>query len=219
VPKLLACLILPTITLLAQDEPKRVALTEKSNITAADISKGMPKECSYINVTTDRNQSDYTLEAIKKTSRSGLRIERINEFDLTVFDRDGSTLTSVSDSSLGRTLKGVCHAIKTFVMVEIVDTQNMTLTSDTRGDASDGLVGAVVNGTTGRRTHTDALTIYVIVNGEHAVLDCYERSTGCTTIAPGKYYGERKGDGIWVSYRMPITHEPVRNHYKLAGSW
>jgi hypothetical protein len=27
------------------------------------------------------------------------------------------------------------------------------------------------------------------------------------------------GDGIWVSYRMPITHEPMRNHYKVAGSW
>lgn len=80
-------------------------------------------------------------------------------------------------------------------------------------------MAAVVNSATGRRTHTDTSNIYVIVNGEHALLDCYERRTGCATIGPGKYYGEQNGDGIWVSYRMPITHESMRNHYKIAGSW
>jgi hypothetical protein len=69
------------------------------------------------------------------------------------------------------------------------------------------------------RTQIDESSIYVIVNGEHALLDCYERRTGCSTIGPGRYYGELKGDGIWVSYRMPITHQPIHNHYKLAGSW
>lgn len=52
-----------------------------------------------------------------------------------------------------------------------------------------GTVWTVVNGTTGRRTHTDTSTIYVIVNREHALLDCYERRTGCATLGPGKYYG------------------------------
>ena len=60
---------------------------------------------------------------------------------------------------------------------------------------------------------------FAIVKGEHAWLDCYERRTGCATLAPGKYYGERDGDGTWVSYRMPLTQAPMRNHYKMAGSW
>ena len=81
-----------------------------------------------------------------------------------------------------------------------------------------GSVGAIVSGPMGRRTHTGTANIYVIVNGEHALLDCYERA-GCATIVPGKYYGERDGDGIWISYQMPVTHKPARDHYKIAGSW
>jgi hypothetical protein len=104
-------------------------------------------------------------------------------------------------------------------MVEVVDTQNLTQSTDTRGDTSGGVIGTVVNAATGRNTHTDSASLNVIINGEHALLDCYERATGCSTIGPGKYYGERKDDGIWVSYQMPITHKPVRNHYKIAGSW
>ena len=80
-------------------------------------------------------------------------------------------------------------------------------------------VAAIVNDSTGRRTHTDTASIYVVVNGEHALLDCYERRTGCATIKAGTYYGERDGDGIWLNYQMPITHKPMRNHYKIAGSW
>jgi hypothetical protein len=104
-------------------------------------------------------------------------------------------------------------------MIEVVDTQNLTQSSDVRRDTSGGVVGAIVNSATGRRTQTDSATISVIVKGEHALLDCYEHSTGCATLGPGKYYGGMRGDGIWVNYRMPLTHEPVRSHYKIAGSW
>jgi hypothetical protein len=100
-----------------------------------------------------------------------------------------------------------------------VDTNTLTLSTDARGDTSGGAANAVVNSLTGRRTHTDAMSIYVIVNGEHALLDCYERRTGCATIAPGKYYGQLKANSIWIDYEMPLTHKPMRNHYKLAGSW
>ena len=218
-PKLLACLALLAALLSAQDAPKSIALNDKSNVPARDILKILSKECPNVGITNDATKSDYTLEAIKSTSRSGLRIELDKEFDLTLFDRDGNTFSSVSDSSLRPTVKELCHAIKVSVLVEVVDTQNLTLSSDARGDASGGAIGATVNSLTGRRTHTDTASIYVIVNGEHALLDCYERRTGCATIGPGKYYGERSGDGIWVSYRMPITHTPMRNHYKIAGSW
>jgi hypothetical protein len=217
--KSFACLASLCAALLsAQDTPKAIALTDKSNIPADNISKALSKRCPNISIINDPTKSDYTLEAIKKITRPGLGLEHINEFYLTLFDRDGNTFSAVSDTSLSHTLRDLCHAIETFVMVEIVDTQNLTQSVDVRGQGP-GVVAAAVNSATGRRTHTDSSSIYVIFDGEHALLDCYEHRTGCATISPGKYYGERKGDGIWVSYRMPITHEPMRNHYKIAGSW
>ena len=217
--KSFACLAsLCAVLLSAQDTPKTIALTDKSNVPINDILKALPKKCPNVSITNDPTTSDYTPEAVKKTTHPGLGIEHVNEFYLTLFDRDGNTFSAVSDASLSHTLKDLCHAIETFVMVQIVDTQNLTQSADVRGEGP-GVVAAAVNSATGRRTHTDSSSIYVIFNGEHALLDCYERRTGCATIGPGKYYGERKGDGIWVSYRMPITHEPMHNHYKIAGAW
>ena len=216
---LFACLVLlSAIPLPAQSAPKTIALTHKSTVPPKDILKSLGKECPNVSITNDATTSDYTLEAIKTTIRQGLRIVPENSVDLTLFDRDGKTFSSVSTTSLDDAVKDLCHAIKTSVMVEVVDTKTLTQSTDVRGEGP-GVVGAVVNSATGRKTHTDTSSIYVIVNGEHALLDCYEHRTGCATIAPGKYYGERKGDGIWVSYTMPITHEPMRNHYKIAGSW
>ncbi|MGA8215386.1 MAG: hypothetical protein WB799_17445 [Candidatus Sulfotelmatobacter sp.] len=217
--KSFGCLVLLCAILLsAQDAPKTITLTDKSNVAADDIVKRLQKECPNVTIANDPSKADYSLEAIKKTTRTGLDIQHVNEFYLTLFDRDDNTFSAVTNESLSHTLKDLCRAIKTAVMVEIVDTKNLTQSVDVRGEGP-GVVDAAANSATGRRTHTDSSTIYVIVHGEHALLDCYERRTGCSTIAPGKYYGERKGDGIWVSYRMPITHEPMRNHYKIAGSW
>ena len=136
----------------------------------------------------------------------------------TLRDRDGITF-GASASSLGKAAKEICHAIKTSVIVEVEDSQNLTQSADRRGVISSNPGTTAANTLTGRRTHTDSSSIYVIVNGEHALLDCYERRTGCTTIGLGKYYGELEGDGIWVSYQMPLTHNWVRNHYKIAGGW
>jgi hypothetical protein len=218
-PKSFACLVLLSATLLsAQGIPKTITLADNSTVPIEKILKAMPKEYRNISIKSGPNKSDYTLEAFETATRSGLHIQVDHEFDLTLFDPDRIAVSSVSDESLGHAMKVVCHAIKTSVPVEVVDTNNLTQSVDARGEGP-GVVAAVVNSATGRTTHTDTASIYVIVKGEHALLDCYERRTGCTTIGPGKYYGERSGDGIWVSYRMPITHKPVRNHYKIAGGW
>ena len=201
--------------LAAQPTRKSIALSDKSNIPAKEVFKTLEKECPNISLTDDASKSDYTLEAIKHTDPNG----GVESFDLTLFDHEGRPLRKTSTMRFSNAAKDVCHAIKTAVVVEVVDTENLTQSSDQRGDTSGGAVGAVVHGLTGRRTHTDVSTIRVVVNGEHALLDCYERRTGCTTISPGKYYGELDGDSIWVTYEMPITHKQVRNHYKIAGSW
>jgi hypothetical protein len=194
--------LLSAISVAAQDAPKSIALTDKSDVPADNIAKSLRKECPNVSIVKDATKSAYTLDADGVT--------------LTLFDRDGKTVRSSSGTSiyfLDDAVKDLCHAIKTSVMVEVVDMQNLTQSTDARD--SGGLIGAA----TGRRTHTDTASIYVIFKGEHALLDCYERRKGCATIGPGKYYGEQDGDGIWVSYQMPITHKPVRNHYKIAGSW
>jgi hypothetical protein len=208
-------ILLPAISVAAQNTPKTVTLTDKSDVPAKDILRALKKECPNVSIADGPAKSDYTLEAIKQRISGTLA----KSFDLTLFDRDGETVLAASNGNLGNSVEDVCHAIKTSVMVEVVDTQTLTQSKDARGDTSGGVVGAVVNGTTGRRTHTDTSTIYVIVNGEHALLDCYERRTGCTTIGPGKYYAQLDGGSIWVNYQMPLTHKPVRNHYKIAGSW
>jgi hypothetical protein len=165
----------------------------------------------------DAAKSDYTLDATKRKSGEGGIWGK--SFYLTLLDRDGVTFIAASDQYLGKAAKDVCHAIKTSVSVEVVDTETLTQSQDARGDTSGGVVGTIVNSTTGRRTHTDTSKIYVIVSGEHALLDCYEHRTGCTTIAPGKYYGQFDGGSIWINYQMPLTHKPLRNHYVIAGSW
>ena len=220
VSRALSSLLLLTANVaVAQGVQRSIVLTKESNVAPADIAKALSKDCPNVRLTQDPDKSDYKLEATERTSRPGLGIQHVTEFDLTLFDRDGNTFTCESDTSLKHIAKNLCRAIKTSVAVEVVDSNNLTQSVDLRGDTSGGIVGAVVNDATGRRTHTDSASIYVVVNGEHALLDCYERRTGCATLGPGKYWGEKSGDGIWVSYRMPITHAPVRNHYKIAGSW
>jgi hypothetical protein len=217
--KMFACLVLlSAMPVAAQTTAKSIALTDTSNVAAKDILKSLRKECPNVSVATE-TKSDYTLDAIRTKVHQGGGSESLDSFDLTLLDRDGKIVRSVSTPSLGNAVRDICRAIKTSVVVEVVDTQTLTQSQDTRGDTSSGAVGTVVNGLTGRRTHTDTSTIYVIVKGEHAVLDCYERRTGCATISPGKYYGELDGGGIWVNYEVPIIHKQGRNHYKVAGSW
>ena len=178
-----------------------------------DIRKAFSKECRSVSLTAGNSTTGYTLEAIET------KAWHADQYTLTVLDAEGDTFSRAKYSLLRFSVKDTCHAIKTFKMIEVVDTENLTQSSDYRNDTSGGVIRASVNRVAGRRTHTDNASIYVVVNGERALLDCYEHRTGCTTIGPGKYYGELKGNSIWMSYRMPITHEQVRNHYKIAGSW
>jgi hypothetical protein len=207
-----------SVTCAAQDTPKSIALTTKSDVPAENISQILRTECPSVIIMKVAPKSDFTLEAVRVEVSHGVGIAPDESFKFTLFDSDGETSRSISATSLASAVKDLCHAIKTFVAVEVIDTQNLTQSSDTRGDTS-GAAGTIVSSTTGRRTHTDTASIYVIIDGEHALLDCHERRKGCATISPGKYFGERDGDGIWVNYQMPVTHKPMRNHYKIAGSW
>ncbi len=216
-----ALLLLGAVPMLAQNSPKSISLTAHSNVPAKDLSKALRNaDCSSISIVSDVATSDYTLEAIESSHASpspnqGPETTRV----YTLFSRDGKTVRSSSS------MKDVCHAIQRAVIVGVVDTQNMTQSVDARGTGNPATLAGAITNATGRRTLTDAATIAVIVNGEHALLDCFERRKGCITVGPGKYYGEldfgsaHGVGGIWIEFEVPLTHQQVRDHYKIAGSW
>jgi hypothetical protein len=217
--KLSVWLLFLPLAALSQTTTKSISLSDKSNVSAGEISKLLPKSCPNVTIAIDAAKADYILDATNQTTRPGLGIERMRMVDLTLHDRTGITVRGASESSLKGALRELCDGLLKAVLIDIVDAKTLTLSTDVRGDTTNGIGGALATSLIGRRTHTDATSIYIVLNGEHALLDCYEHRTGCATIAPGKYYGQVRGDGIWIDYEMPITHEPMRNHYKLAGSW
>ncbi len=61
--------------------------------------------------------------------------------------------------------------------------------------------------------------VNAIINGDHARLKCFENHRGCTAIGPGFYDAEVEGYDIWISIEMPVTHQIVRDHWKVSGTW
>src|ERR1035437_1826973 len=106
------------------------------------------------------------------------------------------------------------------ITIEVVATTNETVKGEIQGNGS-GLSQLAVTIHGKKIVHTDAATMKVIINGEHAYMDCYEHHKGCTPIAPGMYNGELEGKkgGVWIEYNMPLTHKLMRQHYIVAGSW
>jgi hypothetical protein len=119
--------LLNVIPASAQDTPKTIALIGGSDFSAKDILKKLNKGCPNVSVIDDVAKSDYTLEAAK--SKRVLN----KTFDLTLFDRDGRILVGASNDNLGDSVKDVCRAIKTSVIVEVVDSQTLTQSEDLRG--------------------------------------------------------------------------------------
>jgi hypothetical protein len=175
---------------------------------------------------SDAANSDYAIKVgvTKKIDEKVFPHRMRDFFDFTILDAEGKTVRSVSTTYLSNATTGICKLLNTLVVVEVVDTQNLTQSIEIRGakPTTGGLGGvaeSIENGLAGRRTHTDNATLTVIINGEHALLDCYEHRTGCIAIAPGKYYGELDGESVWINSQMPLTHQEIRNHYVVAGSW
>jgi hypothetical protein len=86
----------------------------------------------------------------------------------------------------------------------------------------------------GRRTFSEVYMVNAIIEGDKARLKCFENHQGCTAIGPGFYDAEidlrgkaeyggngHKGNGadVWILVRMPITHQIVRDHWKVSGTW
>jgi len=78
-----------------------------------------------------------------------------------------------------------------------------------------GSKGSIV----GRRTFSEVFMVNAIINGDKARLKCFENHRGCTALGPGFYDAEVEGYDIWISIQMPITHQVVRDHWKVSGTW
>jgi hypothetical protein len=89
----------------------------------------------------------------------------------------------------------------------------------------------------GRRTAIEAASLRVIINGDHALLRCYENHQGCNTLGPGTYDAEvsvpKCGDDclgrdtsgkatdpdVWIYYVQPLDHHRFREHWRVSGTW
>ena len=129
-------------------------------------------------------------------------------------------MVTSTNEYLSHAIKQACKFVKTLIVVQVMDATNLTLSTDARGTGQN-LGAQVANDLTGRVTHTDATTMYVIVNGERALVDCFEHRKGCTPLAPGTYYGNLDVDkrSIWINHTLPLTHQRLRDHYVIAGAW
>lgn len=106
---LIYSVLLLATPILAQDTHKTIALTDKSTVSAADILKGLQKQCPNVSLISDATKSDYTLEAADV-------VRMINGTDqgyfaLTLFDRAGNAIYSTKTRHVGNAVKDVCHAI------------------------------------------------------------------------------------------------------------
>jgi hypothetical protein len=88
----------------------------------------------------------------------------------------------------------------------------------------------------GRRTGIDSVSLKVIINGDHALLRCYENHQGCNTLGPGTYdaevsvpkctgclardtSGKASDPDVWIYYIQPLDHQRFREHWRVSGTW
>jgi hypothetical protein len=111
-----------------------------------------------------------------------------------------------------------------------VQVQIVEMSSGFEGKYQQGGVAGLI---AGARTFATATTSKAIINGDHALLRCYENHSQCNVLGPGTYDAEIKvyknseptifsGSGppdVWIYYVRPLDHKEIREHWKVAGTW
>jgi len=82
----------------------------------------------------------------------------------------------------------------------------------------------------GEATSVKATVTKAVINGDHALLKCYENHSGCNILAPGEYDAEMavkkscrscsEADSqpdVWIKYIRPVDHKEFREHWKGRG--
>ena len=88
----------------------------------------------------------------------------------------------------------------------------------------------------GRRTGIESVSVKAIINGDHALLRCFENHQGCNTLGPGTYdaevsvpkctdclgrdtSGKASDPDVWIYYIQPLDHQRFREHWRVSGTW
>ena len=71
----------------------------------------------------------------------------------------------------------------------------------------------------GVQTRVNVFTLNAVIQGDHAKMTCNEGHKGCSPLGAGDYKGELKGNNIWITFAMPVSHKVNREHWKIVGSW
>lgn len=106
----LLALLSVSILLRAQEKPIKIALTNTSIVSSADIVKDFGKRCPNVTVTLDPAKADFMLEAGGDRVNQGNNIRR---YKFTLFDRDGNAVFNTATNLLGNAVKDVCSFLRT----------------------------------------------------------------------------------------------------------
>jgi hypothetical protein len=99
--------------LLAQNQ-KRIFLSEKSNVTTAEIAEGFSKYCPNVVLTQNEAKADYVLEAAEKVSADEGTTSR--NWHFTLMNHDGDVLmTTHPEMHFGNRFKHHFQAVCKFV--------------------------------------------------------------------------------------------------------
>lgn len=79
--------------------------------------------------------------------------------------------------------------------------------------------GGVIGVIRGVQTGVMVFTLNAVIQGDNAKLTCNEGHKGCSPLGPGEYRGELKGNNLWITFTVPVTHKVKREHWKIVGSW
>jgi hypothetical protein len=98
-----------------------------------------------------------------------------------------------------------------------------------QGKFQQGGVTGVIGGV---RTFATATLTTAIINGDHALLKCYENRSGCNILGAAEYDAEMRvkeackhcsesesAPDIWIFYVRPVDHKTFREHWRVVGSW
>jgi hypothetical protein len=108
--KLLAVVLLVLAyagTCRAQDHKASIFLTDRSNVSQAEIGKSLDSHCPEVAITLDAKKPDYLLEAIDTHAGRARK-----PYKFTLFNPEGDRVFSTETARLNSAVKDVCGFIR-----------------------------------------------------------------------------------------------------------
>lgn len=107
---LFAVALLPFVfagTCRAQDNHVRISVTEKSNVSKAEIGKALNSHCRDVVITVEPEKADYLLEAIDTGAGPARK-----PYKFSLFNRGGDYVFSTETARVDNSVKDVCAFVE-----------------------------------------------------------------------------------------------------------